>query len=161
MGFVVGWILPMIYVAVCAGFGIHNGSYGNYIAEAKRFEVCWITDSFNLVVIIPVAIAIGINALIITRLGMIIVNLSRKAEEFKPTIRRDRNSAIHVGRAFRAVLVLLPILGIPWIVGFLINVGHPADEIFASIHVMINSCQGIFIFLHYVVFNADIYARIH
>lgn len=155
VGFILAWIMPMGYTGICAGIGI-----GNYIEQVGRYEACWMTDSFNLVVIVPVALAISINFLIVIRLGLLVASLSRKAEEFKPSNERDVSPITHAGKAFRAVLILLPILGVPWAIGFLVNTGYPTSLVFASIHVAVNGCQGIFVFLQYVVFNSDMKACI-
>lgn len=156
----IGWILPAVYVAVCAVVGIKDGSYGDMNHYTGRYDVCWIIGNMNLIVIVPISIALLINIFILIRLATVVTNLSRRAEEFKPSNERNHNSLMHAGTALKAVAILSPILGIPFILGYLINTGPPTNVVFASIHVIVNGCQGIFIFLHYIVFNSDMKSNI-
>lgn len=65
-------------------------------------------------------------------------------------------------RGTRGALILMPILGLPWIIGLLYNLynGDAAGIIIgtagAYLHVVLTGIQGILIFLFYCVYNADV-----
>ncbi|XP_039251988.2 adhesion G-protein coupled receptor D1-like isoform X1 [Styela clava] len=155
VGFCIAWILPLIYAIVCGVVGNKDGGYIPKIASRKSFENCWIAPDYGkYVVLIPICLALGINLLIATRLGLLVWRMSRSAEKFKPSNLRDQNKASHAAKALRAVVILMPILGIPWILGLLVNI-EPLEVVFGSIHVVVNGLQGLLLFIHYALFNEE------
>lgn len=57
----------------------------------------------------------------------------------------------------KSIFVLFPILGVPWLIGFLINTQSPTiNLVFQYIHVVFNGLQGFFIFLLYCVVNREV-----
>ncbi|CAK8676912.1 unnamed protein product [Clavelina lepadiformis] len=63
--------------------------------------------------------------------------------------------AKNISVTLRAIVTLVPALGIPWFFAFLVNI--PSTEvIFITIHGVINGLQGVFIFIIYVVRNEQL-----
>nr|XP_039267602.1 uncharacterized protein LOC120342711 [Styela clava] len=59
--------------------------------------------------------------------------------------------------AVKGALVLLPILGVPWVCGFLAHF----SQVFTMLFIILNSTQGIAIFIVYCLFNGEVRRAIH
>ncbi|XP_033637264.1 adhesion G protein-coupled receptor L2-like isoform X1 [Asterias rubens] len=136
--FTVGWVFPLIIVCVTMA-----ASFVSYDTVHR----CWLTvgNGGIFAFIAPAAAVILINIGIIIQ--VIRVFLSLKANMNKKKVERIRI-------ALRAILLTLPLLGCTWLIGLL---SFNADTlVFAYIFVILNSLQGVFIFILYCLLNDEI-----
>ncbi|KAK3598142.1 hypothetical protein CHS0354_027442, partial [Potamilus streckersoni] len=130
------WILPAVIVAVSLGVTKLEG-YGN-----EKF--CWLSIEDGLIwaFVGPVALVILLNFIIILVVFQRMFNTSAmmtKSDKFKAKT------------AVRSLCVLLPITGITWVFGIL-SVNEDL-VVFQYLFAIINSLQGLFIFLFHCFFN--------
>ncbi|KAL3883202.1 hypothetical protein ACJMK2_029492, partial [Sinanodonta woodiana] len=132
----IAWLLPAVIVAVSLGVTKLEG-YGN-----KKF--CWLSIQHGLIwsFVGPAALVILLNCIIIT------VVLYRM---FRSTAMMSKSDTIKAKTAVRGICVLLPITGITWVFGIL-SVNEDLD-VFQYIFAILNSLQGLFIFLFHCIFN--------
>ena len=132
-------------------------------------------------IILPLAIIFFFTTLILILVTVGIVKMSKSVQKMKPTgSYRRKNSDVnkntveakkngrrkwsqtaaltispkHASAALRALMLLLPVLGIPWILGFFVNIEN-AEEIFIVVHGVVNGLQGVFIFYIYCIKNSQ------
>lgn len=56
----------------------------------------------------------------------------------------------------KGILILFPILGVPWLIGFLANIQISSmNIIFQYVHVSLNGLQGVFIFVLYCIVSKE------
>ena len=62
--------------------------------------------------------------------------------------------------ATKGILVLIPILGLPWLIGyFLLIFNYQVDIAFQYAHVIMNGLQGVTIFILYCGLNQEVYKK--
>uniref|UniRef100_A0AC35G932 Uncharacterized protein n=1 Tax=Panagrolaimus sp. PS1159 TaxID=55785 RepID=A0AC35G932_9BILA len=138
--YLIGYALPAVIVAISAGITWKN--YGT-------FSYCWINvrTSTLWAFIIPIIVIIVAN--IIVLLIALRVVLSVKS--------RDRSTSQRVMGWLKGSGTLLCLLGITWIFGFICAI--PGTHIvFAYIFAILNTLQGVFIFILHVVLNDKVRA---
>uniref|UniRef100_A0A914PS58 Uncharacterized protein n=1 Tax=Panagrolaimus davidi TaxID=227884 RepID=A0A914PS58_9BILA len=138
--YLIGYALPAVIVAISAGITWKN--YGT-------FSYCWINvrTSTLWAFIIPIIVIIVAN--IIVLLIALRVVLSVKS--------RDRSTSQRVLGWLKGSGTLLCLLGITWLFGFICAI--PGTHIvFAYIFAILNTLQGVFIFILHVVFNDKVRA---
>lgn len=142
---VLGWGLPLPVVAVTAGIRWYN--YG------VAGEYCWLSTENGTVwsFIGPALTIVFINLfLMVIAVVRIISGMRAKLQEM-PRFRQARVVAF-------GTLVLVPVLGIPWIVAvlnFFVSV-----SLFQWIFVILNTPQGLMFFLLYVLNNRDMLKKL-
>ncbi|KAL3877079.1 hypothetical protein ACJMK2_034834 [Sinanodonta woodiana] len=132
----IAWILPAVIVAISLGVTKLKG-YGN-----EKF--CWLSIEDGLIwaFVGPAALVILINFIII------IVVFHRM---FSSSSMLTKSDKVKAKTAVRSLCVLLPITGITWVFGIL-SVNEDL-VVFQYLFTIINSLQGLFIFLFNCVFN--------
>ncbi|KAK3584429.1 hypothetical protein CHS0354_017709 [Potamilus streckersoni] len=132
----VAWILPAVIVAVSMGVTKLEG-YGN-----EKF--CWLSIEDGLIwaFVGPAALVILLNFIII------LVVFQRM---FSTSAMMTKSDKVKAKTAVRSLCVLLPITGITWVFGIL-SVNEDLD-VFQYLFAIINSLQGLFIFLIHCFFN--------
>ncbi|XP_068736023.1 adhesion G-protein coupled receptor D1-like [Montipora capricornis] len=146
--YVVAMGFPIIPVAISLGISSKDGGVlQNYTNE----NFCWLSFSKKLSwsFIVPVLIIILINVVILIAVLREIRNLKdpnpSKLRSFK--------------KGFKACIILSPLLGLTWVFGLLAATN--AGLVFQYIFTILNSAQGLFIFVLHVVRNSDVRAEIH
>ncbi|XP_065911452.1 adhesion G protein-coupled receptor L4-like isoform X3 [Dysidea avara] len=137
--YLVGWGLPIPIVVVTAG--ISHDHYGIYAS-------CWLPTEKGIIwaFIAPVIFVIVCNSVIIVLAIYAIFIASRRKVK-----NRQMTEITAAKKLIRAALFLLPTLGVTWIFGVLaVNSEHVA---FAWIFTILNSIEGLFIFVFYVLQN--------
>ncbi|XP_065905004.1 uncharacterized protein [Dysidea avara] len=140
--FILGWGPAIPIVAISAGI-VHR-HYGTN-------DYCWIKSEDGAIAafIVPIVTMILINCVF---LG---ITLKVLYQNTRNTIReKTSTNAATAKDLFKAVVVLLPLLGLTWIIGILaVNNDTVA---FAWIFAILNSLQGVFIFIFHVVRNKQV-----
>lgn len=132
----VGWGLPTVIVMTSSAIGFCTETYmsanpamlHSALSGNKKYRDCWLNRSSNiflLTVITPVSIAVLVNFLILVRVGALVFKMSKDADNFRPTSdlhrengEKQHNNITHVKAAFKALVVLTPALGVPWLLSF-------------------------------------------
>ncbi|XP_033103660.1 adhesion G protein-coupled receptor L4-like [Anneissia japonica] len=138
----IGWIGPVIVVAVTAGI-----TRENYASDK-----CWLDTesgtiwSFILIVCLT-------NLIIIVQLcviGYVTFEKSKIPDQSKEEIQ----SFIRIRNMFHGILLLAPAVGLPWIFGVIIVF---CDwKVVEYIYVVLNSMQGFFVWLSQCVFSKEV-----
>ncbi|XP_065911491.1 adhesion G-protein coupled receptor D1-like isoform X1 [Dysidea avara] len=137
--FLVGWGLPIPIVAITAG--ISHDHYGVY-------TICWLPTEKGIIwaFIAPVIFVIVCNSVIIVLAIHTIFTASRRKVK-----NRQMTEITVAKKLIRAAIFLLPTLGVTWIFGVLAM--YSENGAFAWIFTILNSIEGLFIFVFYVLQN--------
>ncbi|XP_068705881.1 adhesion G-protein coupled receptor D1-like isoform X2 [Montipora foliosa] len=146
--YVFAWGFPIIPVAISLGISSKDGGVlQNYTNE----NFCWLSFSKKLSwsFIVPVLIIILINV-------VILIAVLREIRNLKDP---DPSKLRSFKKGFKACIILSPLLGLTWVFGLLAATN--AGLVFQYIFTILNSAQGLFIFVLHVVRNSDVRAEIH
>ncbi|CAL8302465.1 unnamed protein product [Boreogadus saida] len=124
-------------------------------AEGKYYDAhsCWLTHNSMLKgsfysFIIPVGIIVFVNLL---SMALVIVKLLNPVKGLGPGGRKSRSRGQAAVRILRSIIILTPVFGVTWLLGFASLVLDLADGLAASmvfyIFSVCNSFQGLFILL--------------
>ncbi|XP_068705871.1 adhesion G-protein coupled receptor D1-like isoform X4 [Montipora foliosa] len=154
--YVFAWGFPIIPVAISLGISSKDvGVLQNYTNE----NFCWLSFSKKLSwsFIVPVLIITLINVMILIAVLREIRNLKdpnpSKLRSFKYVL------SVKGRKGFKACIILSPLLGLTWVFGLL--AATDAGLVFQYIFTILNSAQGLLIFVLHVVRNSDVRAEIH
>lgn len=136
-----GWGLPLVIVGISAG--IFHDEYGTKTA-------CWLTRKVLLVAFIP---AVGLLILLNTVVLFVVLRTMMRSITVSAKIGTDERSSVRTG--LKAAAVLLPILGLTWILGFF-SVDSKETLIFTYLFTFLNSLQGVFFFLFHCLMSTDV-----
>lgn len=131
-------LFPGIIVAFSGGFGWKN--YGTY-------DYCWINAKSGLIWTFVGPI-----------IGIIIINICILFIALKVVLSvrsRDRKTGNKIMGWLKGSSTLLCLLGITWVFGFLSAI-EKIEPIFTFIFTILNSLQGIFIFIFHILLNEKI-----
>ncbi|XP_037105520.1 adhesion G-protein coupled receptor D2 isoform X1 [Syngnathus acus] len=144
--YLIGWGLPVLIVTITLA-----SASGKYLADGY----CWLSVQNGVIwgFAGPVIFIIMVNVMVLTRVVVITISTAKRrsimlamgASPLEQTYEQVR-------AAVKAVLVLLPILGLTWLCGVLV----PFSIVMAYIFILLNSLQGLFIFLIYGVYNTEV-----
>ncbi|XP_071835172.1 adhesion G-protein coupled receptor D1-like [Apostichopus japonicus] len=117
----------------------------NYVKETE-LKVCWLPPDLIWFFAIPVIVVFCVNGTV----AYLVMKtfLSIKAN-------KDKTESEKIRASVRAVLVMLPVLGLTWFFGLLLLV-QPTVEIFQYMFVILNGLQGVLVFLLHLVLNEDV-----
>ncbi|XP_028391918.1 uncharacterized protein LOC114516590 [Dendronephthya gigantea] len=136
--FAFAWGFPLLFVTVSAAVNIDG--YGTE-------EWCWLSYdiSYFWVFFTPAIIIITLNVIIVVAVAHVL---------YKATHTHEGNEKQSICAAFRGIVILFPALGLSWIFG-VIAVNHDA-LVWKYLFAILNSLQGLLIFLLYGVCNGEI-----
>ncbi|GCC32012.1 hypothetical protein chiPu_0010472 [Chiloscyllium punctatum] len=144
--YLIGWGLPVLIVTITLA-----AAHDKYISD----RYCWLNVHNGVIwaFVGPVIFIIMVNIFVLTRVVLITMSTAKR----RATMLAVNSSPIEqaydqIRAAVKAVLVLLPILGLTWLSGVLV----PLSVVMAYIFVILNSLQGLFIFLIYGVYNTEL-----
>lgn len=137
---VTGWGLPLIVVGVSVAIRWKNYGTG---------KGCWLSIEDGLIwsFLGPVAFVIVINFIIL----LLVIRVVFRASSARG---KDDSEYKHIVAALKGALFLLPLLGLTWTVGFM-SVSE-GTLVFQYLFVILNSLQGLFIFLFYCAMNKEV-----
>lgn len=142
--YLIGWGLPVLIVTITLA-----SASGNYSADGH----CWLSVQNGVIwgFAGPVIFIIMVNIMILTRVVLITIGTAKRRSLMMNNSPEEQVSE-QIRAAVKAVLVLLPILGLTWLCGVLV----PFSVVIAYIFSLLNSLQGLFIFLIYGVYNTEV-----
>uniref|UniRef100_A0A8V1AAS4 Adhesion G protein-coupled receptor D2 n=1 Tax=Gallus gallus TaxID=9031 RepID=A0A8V1AAS4_CHICK len=141
-----GWGLPAITVGLTLAT-----SFNNYVAD----NYCWLNVQTNVIwaFVGPVLFILGVNTFVLFRVVMVTVSSARRrAKMLTLNSSLENQIGIQIWATAKPILVLLPVLGLTWVCGILVHL----SIIWAYIFIMLNSLQGLYIFLVYAIYNSEV-----
>ncbi|XP_071802472.1 adhesion G protein-coupled receptor L4-like isoform X2 [Asterias amurensis] len=139
--YVFGWGFPAIVVAISVGV-----SHTNY---KNASGVCWISLEHGVGTLIafigPAYLILVINLVVIFMVMHVFLTVK---------VNKDKSEMDKLKSGFKAVIVMVPILGVTWFFGLFIIVSP--DLVFLYLFVIFNTSQGLLMFLFHVVFNDEV-----
>ncbi|XP_061680958.1 adhesion G protein-coupled receptor E3 isoform X3 [Syngnathoides biaculeatus] len=144
--YLIGWGLPVLIVTITLA-----SASGKYLADGY----CWLSVQNGVIwgFAGPVIFIIMVNVMVLTRVVVITISTAkRRSIMLAMGASPVEQTYEQVRAAVKAVLVLLPILGLTWLCGVLV----PFSIVMAYIFILLNSLQGLFIFLIYGVYNTEV-----
>ncbi|XP_070552066.1 adhesion G protein-coupled receptor L2-like isoform X2 [Ptychodera flava] len=140
---IVGWVSPVVIVVVTAS--IRYDHYGNG-------KLCWLSTDNGVIY------AFVGPVLVITLANLFVIASVLKAF-FSVRVNAKKTDAQKIKAGIRASLVLVPLLGLTWLFGiFAVN---QETLIFQYIFAILNSLQGMFIFLFHCALNDEVKNSCH
>jgi hypothetical protein len=151
---ILGYGIPVIPVVVTAG--VKHKTYGN------NTNGCWLSSDISHGTIwgfaAPVVAIMIINAVFLI---LAVVQLCKSLKV--SSVRETSNKRVALS-TLRATVLLLPLLGLTWVFGFItfdiqsenIKGLEVIPLIFQIIFILLNSTQGVFIFIFYVLRNEKV-----
>ncbi|XP_042371703.1 adhesion G-protein coupled receptor D2 isoform X2 [Plectropomus leopardus] len=143
--YLIGWGLPVLIVTITLA-----SASGKYSADGY----CWLSVQNGIIwgFAGPVIFIIMVNIMVLTRVVVITISTAKRRSIMLAMGASPVDQAYEqIRAAVKAVLVLLPILGLTWLCGVLV----PFSIVMAYIFILLNSLQGLFIFLIYGVYNTE------
>lgn len=147
MRHILSWSIPFLIVSVSFGVGHLNNCYmrrnpyhEEWLARGDpeplkmedTYNYCWLSEFMTLwAAIVPLAMIFLLNSVILMRMACVVHRMSSQEDSLKPT-NNEAAGIDHAIAAFKAVLLLIPILGIPWTVAFLISKSFYNDILLLS-----------------------------
>eukprot|EP00731_Ephydatia_muelleri_P017053 Em0010g151a len=151
-----GWMTPLLFVFI--GLAARSDYYVVRNKDDNTISYCWMsTDKGTIwVFAVPVIIIMLINIIFLI---MVLVVISRKGRQNSTRHPKNfKDNASTVISFLKSTILLLPILGGTWIFGLLsIN---QYTLIFTWLFTILNSVQGLFIFICYVLRDEKVWGRI-
>ncbi|XP_072014184.1 adhesion G-protein coupled receptor D1-like [Amphiura filiformis] len=140
-----GWGMPIVIVAVCAGV-----AWGQYATKSS----CWIGSGNPLIWSFagPAAVIILLNLILLCIVARILYRSIRSVDKAGS----DKIKAFWT--ATKGTLTLTPLLGITWIFGFMAVGG--ATLVFQYIFIVLNSLQGVLFFLFFCFLNKEVREKV-
>ncbi|XP_013368537.1 PREDICTED: adhesion G-protein coupled receptor D2 [Chinchilla lanigera] len=141
-----GWGAPAVIVTVTLAT-----SPGDYVAAGH----CWLDVHTDAIWAFagPVLFVLAANTCILVRVVMVTVSSARRRTRVRsPQPSLQQQLGVQMWATAKPVLVLLPVLGLTWLVGILVHLS-PA---WAYAAVGLNSLQGPYIFLVYAACNGEV-----
>ncbi|XP_054608236.2 adhesion G protein-coupled receptor D2 [Nothobranchius furzeri] len=149
--YLIGWGLPVLIVTITLA-----SASGKYSAD----DYCWLSVQNGIIwgFVGPVIFIIMVNVLVLTRVVIITVSTAKRRSIMLASDTSPAEQACEqIRAAVKAVLVLLPILGLTWLCGVLV----PLSIVMAYLFILLNSLQGLFIFLIYGVYNTEVRSTVN
>ncbi|XP_069465550.1 adhesion G protein-coupled receptor D2 [Ambystoma mexicanum] len=144
--YVTGWGLPIIIVGVTLAT-----SFNKYVADNH----CWLNVQTDIIwaFVGPVLFILTVNTFVLFRVVMVTVSSARRRSKMlTPSYSLEKQIGIQVWATAKPILVLLPVLGLTWLCGVLVHL----SIIWAYVFIVLNSFQGLYIFLVYAIYNSEV-----
>ncbi|XP_064455756.1 uncharacterized protein LOC135366778 isoform X2 [Ornithodoros turicata] len=135
----VGYGIPLLIVSIT--FGVGHDSYTN---KSDQDYLCWIPKEHNLRLsfIVPVLLVIALN---IGTLCLVLWKMARLRQA------ADKSTAEKVRNWVRGTFILLPLLGVTWLLG--LALWEDTVGVAAYAFTILNSLQGVGIFVCHVLMS--------
>ncbi|KRF79149.1 uncharacterized protein Dvir_GJ21197, isoform B [Drosophila virilis] len=146
-----GWCSPAIVICI---YGLARGFTGSWEQNLH----CWMTDTdFNYILIVPVCISIFLNLLFLCNIvRVVLLKLNAPA-----SIQGSCGPSRTVLQAFRATLLLVPLLGLQYMLTpFRPGQEHPLEYTYQVISAFTASFQGLCVATLFCFFNGEVIAQV-
>ncbi|NXF70812.1 AGRD2 protein, partial [Sclerurus mexicanus] len=144
--YVTGWGLPVLIVGVTLAT-----SFDKYVADNH----CWLNAQTNVIwaFVGPVLFILAVNTFVLLRVVVVTVSSARRRSKMlTPNSSLENQIGVQIWATAKPVLVLLPVLGLTWVCGILVHL----SIIWAYVFIVLNSLQGLYIFLVYAIYNSEV-----
>nr|XP_023964757.1 adhesion G-protein coupled receptor D2 isoform X1 [Chrysemys picta bellii]XP_023964758.1 adhesion G-protein coupled receptor D2 isoform X1 [Chrysemys picta bellii] len=144
--YVTGWGLPVVIVGVTLAT-----SFNKYVADNH----CWLNVQTDIIwaFVGPVLFVLTVNTFVLFRVVMVTVSSARRRSKMlTPSSSLEKQIGIQIWATAKPILVLLPVLGLTWVCGVLVHL----SIIWAHVFIVLNSLQGLYIFLVYAIYNSEV-----
>ncbi|NXW58619.1 AGRD2 protein, partial [Eurystomus gularis] len=144
--YVTGWGLPVVIVGVTLAT-----SFNKYVAENH----CWLNVQTNVIwaFVGPILFILAVNTFVLCRVVVVTVSSARRRSKMlTPNSSLEKQIGIQIWATAKPILVLLPVLGLTWVCGVLVHL----SIIWAYVFIVLNSLQGLYIFLVYAIYNSEV-----
>ncbi|NWI45351.1 AGRD2 protein, partial [Picathartes gymnocephalus] len=144
--YMTGWGLPVLIVGVTLAT-----SFNKYVAANH----CWLNVQTNVIwaFVGPVLFILAVNTLVLLRVVMVTVaSARRRSKMLTPNSSLENQIGTQIWATAKPVLVLLPVLGLTWVCGVLVHL----SIVWAYVFIVLNSLQGLYIFLVYAIYNSEV-----
>ncbi|XP_051492961.1 adhesion G-protein coupled receptor D2 isoform X2 [Apus apus] len=144
--YVTGWGLPVVIVGMTLAT-----SFNKYVADTH----CWLNVRTNVVwaFVGPVLFILAVNTFVLCRVVMVTVSSARRRSKMlTPNSSLESQIGIQIWATAKPILVLLPVLGLTWVCGVLVHL----SIVWAYVFIVLNSLQGLYIFLVYAIYNSEV-----
>ncbi|NXB52746.1 AGRD2 protein, partial [Leucopsar rothschildi] len=144
--YVTGWGLPVLIVGVTLAT-----SFNKYVAANH----CWLNVQTNVIwaFVGPVLFILAVNTLVLLRVVTVTVaSARRRLKMLTPNSSLENQIGTQIWATAKPVLVLLPVLGLTWLCGVLVHL----SIVWAYVFIVLNSLQGLYIFLVYAIYNSEV-----
>ncbi|XP_039437515.1 calcitonin gene-related peptide type 1 receptor isoform X1 [Culex pipiens pallens] len=147
---VLGWTVPACVIVL---YGVLRGSYGT----DEDVTLCWMTESsYGMVFIVPVCISMLLNLLFLCNIVRVVL-LKMRA----PAGPQGSGPSRTILQAFRATLLLVPLLGLQYMLTpFRPDPGHPYERVYETVSAFTASFQGLFVAVLFCFFNGEVIAQV-
>ncbi|XP_030640183.1 adhesion G-protein coupled receptor D2 [Chanos chanos] len=149
--YLIGWGLPVLIVTITLA-----SASDKYSADGH----CWLSVQNGVIwgFAGPVIFIIMVNIMVLIRVVVITISTAKRRSLMMAVSSSPVEQAYEqIRAAVKAVLVLLPILGLTWLCGVLV----PFSIAMAYVFILLNSLQGLFIFLIYGVYNTEVRSTVN
>ncbi|XP_048590190.1 adhesion G protein-coupled receptor L2 isoform X2 [Nematostella vectensis] len=145
--YIFAWGIPVLVVGI--SLAVVAGS-ARGIESYTQLKACWISYNYHVAwtFVVPAAFVIVINGSIFFRILKELSNMSQRQQRAQESYSIVRN--------LKACLVLFPILGITWSIGF-VNM-LDAGVVTMYLFTILNSTQGLLIFILHCALNLEMRA---
>ncbi|NWU93642.1 AGRD2 protein, partial [Upupa epops] len=144
--YLTGWGLPAVIVSVTLAT-----SFTTYVADAR----CWLNARTGVIwaFVGPVLSILAVNAFVLSRVVVVTVSSARRRSKMlTPSSSLQSQIGGQIWATAKPILVLLPVLGLTWVCGVLVHL----SIVWAYVFIVLNSLQGLYIFLVYAVYNSEV-----
>nr|XP_002731299.1 PREDICTED: EGF, latrophilin seven transmembrane domain-containing protein 1-like [Saccoglossus kowalevskii] len=131
----IGWGIPFVIVGVSVAVRFNN--YGEGPIDAK----CWLSTEDGLIwaFVAPVLLVLVANCVVFAMVIRAFMSLKANA---------DKSNVEKIRSGLRAALVLLPLLGLTWLIGIVQELQY--------LFIVLNSLQGVFFFVLHCIMNDEV-----
>ncbi|XP_032905253.1 adhesion G-protein coupled receptor D2 isoform X1 [Amblyraja radiata] len=144
--YLIGWGFPVFIVVITVAT-----TSDRYIADNH----CWLNIKGNVIwaFVGPVLFTLTFNAFVLCRVVVITVSsFQRRSVMLVSGASLPHRVYSQTWAAIKPVAILLPVLGLTWFCGVLVHL----DITLGYIFVVLNSFQGLYIFLVYTLYNSEV-----
>ncbi|XP_071088322.1 adhesion G protein-coupled receptor L4-like [Haliotis cracherodii] len=145
----IGWGVPLVIVGISVGVFYH--SYGTN-------KICWLNNEMLLVCFVP---TVGLVVVINTVILCMVLRVMLRSLHSSAKVASSKEEKSGLWMSLKAAAVLLPLLGLTWMLGFL-AVDVPGTEVlgyvFTYLFTICNSFQGVVFFLFHCLLNSDVHS---
>ncbi|NXT00611.1 AGRD2 protein, partial [Jacana jacana] len=144
--YLTGWGLPVVIVGITLA-----ASFNKYVADKH----CWLNVQTNVIwaFVGPVLFILAVNTFVLFRVVIVTVSSARRRSKMlTPNSSLENQIGVQIWATAKPVLVLLPVLGLTWVCGVLVHL----SIIWAYVFIVLNSLQGLYIFLVYAIYNSEV-----